>query len=225
MLAAPQHPDIIQYGTYTLPQASRLARVHARTVSYWFDDDPARGPAIKRHMPKNEDDLISFVDLIQLVGVHTVRNKHDVSLQRIRQAVRKAESMGISFPFARVTVKAYLFGGEIVLETAEGDTIQATGKHARGYLMKPIVLPYLSDLTADPNGLPIEYRPIQNILLTPKRHFGAPIVESCDYAAQTLVSAVEAEGSIEAAADMCGVSVDEVRSALRYEEYLSGIAA
>ena len=131
MLAAPRDADILQFGAYTLPQAAQIARIHARTVGYWFDEDPARGPAIRRHMPANEEDLISFIDLIQLLGVHVVRNKHRVSLQKIRQAVRKAEERGISYQIASNSARAYLWGDEIVLRTDDGDFVQATGKNAK----------------------------------------------------------------------------------------------
>jgi uncharacterized protein (DUF433 family) len=217
--------DILQNGAYTLQQAALLARIHLRTVNYWFDADAARGPAVKKYIPENEDGLVSFVDLIQLLGVHAIRTKHKVSLQRIREAVRKTEDLGITYPFARNSAKTFLLGDRIVFKTDSGDFLEATGKHARAFLMEPIVLPYLKDLTFDDQGLPTEYRPMDNILLAPKRKWGAPVVESCDYTVQSLVAAVQSEGSIEDAADICGVGESEVRAALRYEDYLSGIAA
>ena len=225
MLTTSHEPDILQYGAYTRQQASLISRVHPRTVSYWFDGDSSRGPAIQLHMPENDRGLISFVDLVQLLGVHAIRSKHKVSLQKIREAVKTAEQLGVTFPFARNSAKAFLWNDRIVLKTDDGDFIEATGKHARAFLIEPIILPYLKDLTFDTDGLPNTYRPLQNILLSPKRQWGAPIVEGCNYTVQTLVSAVQNEGSIEAAADMCGVSEDDVRSALRYEDHLLGIAA
>lgn len=225
MVAPSLQPDLLKHGAYTLPQAAKLSRVALRTVSYWFDPDVARGPAIQRYMPDNDDGLISFVDLIQLLGVHTIRAKHKISLQKIRQAIKKTGDLGVAYPFARNSARAFLWGDEIVIRTDDGDLVEATGKHARAFLIEPIVLPYLKDITYDDDGLAETYRPLENILLSPKRQWGAPVVESCSYSVQTLVTSVESEGSIDAAADICGVTVEEVRQALRYEDHLSGIAA
>ena len=115
MLTTSHEPDILQYGAYTRQQASLISRVHPRTVSYWFDGDLSRGPAIQLHMPENDRGLISFVDLIQLLGVHAIRSKHKVSLQKIREAVKNAEQLGVTFPFARNSAKAFLWNDRIVL--------------------------------------------------------------------------------------------------------------
>jgi uncharacterized protein (DUF433 family) len=224
-LVSATEQNILRLGAYTLPQASRLSRVHLRTVSYWFDMDSEHGPAIQRFMPENDLGLISFVDLVQLLAVHTIRHKRLVSLQKIRQAVKQAEDAHISYPFCRNNARVYLWGNTVVIKTEDGDMFEATGKTRGHYLMEPVVLPYLKDLTFQEDGMPNEYRPLDNILLTPKRNWGAPIVESCNYTVETLVNAVQSEGSIDLAADMCGVTVDEVRSALKYEDHLAGIAA
>ena len=213
------------YGAYTLAQAAALARVSLRTVNRWFAADTALGPVIKRHMPENADNLISFIDLIQLLGVHTIRSRYEVSLQKLRQAVKNGEELGIAYPFATNATRAFLFRDQIVFQDQVGDYIEATGKHARAYLMEPVILPYLQDLTFDEIGLPYEYRPLEKILLAPRREWGAPIVEACGYTVQTLVNSVQAEGSIQGAAVACDVTEEEVRAALRYEDHLAGIAA
>ncbi len=222
MVQAVDTKDVLRLGVYTRQQASRLSRVRAQTVSRWFDDDNA---ALQMRMPENDERLVSFVDLIQLLGVREIRLERRLSLQKIRAVVKRAKGFGVSFPFARLESRVFLLGDNVVLMLPNGDYIQATGKTKKNYLMEPVILPYLQELSFDPDGLPFQYRPLPGILLTPKREWGAPIVESCNYTVQTLVAAVKAEGSIEAAADMCGVDVDDIARALKYEDMLSGVAA
>jgi uncharacterized protein (DUF433 family) len=221
-MAVAEPEDMLQIGVYTRQQAAYLSRVRAQTVNRWFEDEAA---ALELRMPENDDGLVSFVDLIQLMAVREIRLKRRLSLQKIRTAVDKAKSFDVHFPFAREATRVFLLGDDVVLKLPNGDLIQATGKTKKNYLMEPVVLPYLTDLTFDKEGLPYEYRPLPRILLTPAREWGAPVVETCNYTVQTLVAAVQAEGSIEAAADMCGVNPEDVRSALKYEDLLSGVAA
>jgi uncharacterized protein (DUF433 family) len=225
MISAPPEIDILSYGAYTIPQAARLARVQTRTANSWFDSDQSRGPAVRLHMPENSEGLISFVDLVQLLGVREIRHHYHLALGKIRAALKTADELGIAYPFAQNSSRAFLLGDTIVFKMDDGNLVEATGRHAKAYLLEPVVLPYLTDLTFGPKGLACEYRPLDNILLTPKREWGAPVVESCGYTVGTLVDAVKGEGSIQRAAEMCGVTQGEVRSALRYEDLLLGIAA
>lgn len=218
----PSGTDILQLGVYTRQQAAYLARLRAQTVSRWFDDE---SPALRLRMPANDDGFVSFVDLVQLLGVREVRLARKLSLQKIRAVIRRADEMGVHFPFARNSSRAFLLGDDVVLRLLNGDLVCATGESAKNYVMEPIVLPYLEDLTFDSDGLAAEYRPLPGILLTPAREWGAPIVERCNYTVHTLVASAKAEGSIEAAAEMCGVLPEDVKIALKYEDILSGVAA
>ncbi len=214
--------DMLQLGVYTRQQAAHLSRVRAQTVNRWFDDESS---TLELRMPDNDDGLVSFVDLVQLLGIREIRLARQLSLQKIRATVEKAKGFGVHFPFARLGTRVFLLGDDVVLRLPNQDLIQTTGKTRKNYLMEPVVLPYLEELKFDQEGLPYEYRPMPGILLSPAREWGAPIVETCNYTVQTLVMAVKAEGSIEAAADMCGVEVKEINNALKYEDLLSGVAA
>ena len=215
---------LLQQGVYTRTQAAYLAKLRPQTLSAWFDATGTRGPAIRRMMPENADELISFVDLIQLFAVRAVRRQPTpVSMPKIRDVVSYAEQLGVSFPFAR-EIRVFLFGKDIVLKLPNEDMIGASGRIKNNYLMEPVLLPYLRDITFGADGLANEYRPLPGILMTPKKEWGAPMVEGSGYTVQTIVSAAQSEGSIEAAADMCGVTVEQVQQALRYEDYLGTIA-
>lgn len=225
MVMAADQSDLLKLGVYTRQHAAYLARLRPQTAARWFVDDEDARPAIHRQMPDNRDDLVSFVDLIQLLGVAEIRRARQLSLQMIRRVIEEARSKyNIDYPLARADVKVSLFGNTVVLTLPNQDLVEVSGQTKRHYLMQPVVLPYLQDLRFGPDQLPDQYRPLPGILLTPAREWGAPVLEDSGYTVETLVRAVRAEGSIEAAADMCGVAVQEVRTALRYDSFLAGVA-
>lgn len=209
-------------GLYTPQQAARLARMRTQTANQWLSGRNGK-PAIHRYLDENEHDLLGFVDMIQMVGVRNVRRQKELSLQAIRNVVAVADSLGYPYPFAR-NCKVYKFGKEVVLKLPGEVLIGASGRLKFQHLMEPVLLPYLRELTFGSDGLVREYRPMPQILLSPSEAWGAPVVEHTGYTVETLVSSAIAEGSVEQAAEMCGVTVEQVQDALRYEEYLSGAA-
>lgn len=218
--------DNLQLGVYTRQQAAYLARLRPQTLSRWFDEDTGRGPAVRRQIPDDGTGVVSFVDLVQLMAVRSIRLARAISLQKIREATSKAEEMGFVFPLALRGTKVFLLGETVVLQFADGSMLEATGKYAKHYVMEPVVLPYLEGLNFNDEGLPNEYRPkvAAGVLLSPSRQWGAPIIERNNYTVATLVAAVRSEGSIEAAADMCDVPIEDIYTALRFEDFLSGAA-
>lgn len=223
MLLTPDQSDLLKLGVYTRQHAAFLARLRPRTAAQWFD---VAAPVIQTQMPANDDGLVSFVDLIQLLGVAEIRRARKLSLNAIRGVVDKAwKEFGVQYPFARHESKVFLLGQAVVLKLPTGDYVEVTGPTKHNYLMEPVVLPYLQDLTFGPDELPNEYRPLPGILLSPKREWGAPVMEESGYTVETLVRTVQTEGSIEAAADACGVTQDEIKKALRYNSFLAGVAA
>jgi len=54
------------------------------------------------HQYIRRDNLVSFLDVVQAIGVHELRVHGGISLQKIRQAIILAErTYGIQYPFAR----------------------------------------------------------------------------------------------------------------------------
>jgi hypothetical protein len=219
--------DVLSGGIYTRSQAAHLARLRPQTLRRWFENSADRGPAVRKAAAQTLDgDTVSFVDMIQLMAVRAIRVKREVSLQKIRQATTVAEEAGFPFPLARENTRIFLCGDTVFLKLPNDTMMEATGPHARHYVMEPVLLPYLRELTFDEEGMAKDYRPAvaPGVLLAPTRQWGAPIMERSNYTVSTLVSAAYAEGSIDAAARICGVPEDEVRIALQFEDFLRGAA-
>lgn len=222
---------ILTGGIYTLEQTAHLSRLSPRILRRWLDGGVGREPALLRHMPKNEAQVFSFVDLVQALAIRALRKERRLSLQKIRDTINRAKELGIEYPFARKH-QTYLFADEVVLEVA-GTLVTVTGQHNRQQLIRPIVELYLDDLSYDESGLANEYVPQREgdregdrkIVIRPTLKFGAPVVMPCGYTVSALINAVDSEGSILDAADAFGVEEDDVKFALRYDDMLVGTAA
>lgn len=225
LVATAPKVDILANGIYTRRQAAYLARLRPQTASRWFDPTEKLGPAVRRHLTLVGDEpVVSFVELVQLMAVRAIRIDRDISLQKIREVVAQAEKIGLAFPLARNVRVFRWHNNQIVLRLPNGDFIEASGPTAHNYLFEPIILPYLDDITFNEEGLANVYRPkgYPGIVINPAMRWGAPVVESCGYTVETLVNAVTSEGTVERAARMCGVAEEEVKTAIRYEDFLRG---
>jgi uncharacterized protein (DUF433 family) len=230
--------DKLGIGIYTPAEAAFYARVSQRIMTRWVFGAAGGKPVIERQLRDPSEKVVTFLDFVQTLAVREVRNRHGISLQRIRQGVDEArQRYGIDYPLAcRHTI--YLFSdlkgkghGQIVIRRPDDDDsvedryVQLTGKDRGNLLMRPVVEMFLQDLRFDPTtGLASQYSPMYEgdarIVLNPHRRFGEPIVDPGGYTAETLWDATNAEGGIEAAAEAFGVTVGEVRLANRYYDTL-----
>ncbi len=223
--------DSLGLGIYTPSEAAFYARVSPKVMHRWVFGDKDGQPVIKRQYCSPADDVVTFLDFIQTLAVREVRNRHGLSLQKIRKGIDAArERYGIEYPLAkRHTI--YLFSdqhggghGEMVIKLPDdkdpikNDYVQLTGKDEKNYLMVRVVEMFLDDLEFDPGtGLASLYEPITHkgakIVLDPRRLFGEPVVEPGGYTARTLWNATNTEGGIEEAAEAYGVGREEVEVA------------
>ena len=200
-------------------------------------------PVIERQLLQSFEKTVTFLDLIQIFAVREIRQRHHISLQRIREGVAVArQHYGVDYPLA-TQHRIFLFGDPqtrghqqvvVKLNGDEDDSfpeyVQLTGRARGNRLLKPVVEMFMTDLTFDSTtGLAIQYRPMVDeqsaVLLDPTRRFGEPLVEPGGYIAEALWDATNVEGGFEAAASACGVSVQEVEIANRYYDTLLALKA
>ena len=222
--------DLLGIGLYTPEEASLYARVSARMLRRWLFGTSASEPAIRPQMAAKQDQkIVTFLDFVQAMAVRAVRQAHRVPLQKIREAIDKAENeYGLPYPFARRHT-TYLFGSELVIKLKEDEYVQASGKGARNRLITKVVELYIKDLGFDPNGLAQAYSAFTwhdwEIRMNPHVRFGEPLVTSCGYSARALWEAYQSEGSFEAAAEAYGVKSGEVEAASRYFDNILGTSS
>ncbi len=225
-------------GIYTPAEAARYARVSQRIMRRWVFGEGRANPVIERQIRDTSEKVVTFLDFIQTLAVREVRNRHGVSLQKIRHGVDEARHRyGIDYPLARRHT-IYLFGdqkgqghGEIVIRLPDVDGpdderfIQLTGRYQGNLMMPTVIERFLKDLQFDPDSrLASQYSPMAygdaSIVLNPHRRFGEPIVDPGGYTAETLWHATNTEGGIKAAAEAFGVTIDEVKLANDYFDSL-----
>ncbi len=230
--------DKLGVGLYAPAEAALYARVSRRVMKRWVFGDSESRPVIDRQFSDSDGKVVSFLDFVQILAVREIRNRHGLSLQKIRRGVDAAtERYGISLPLARQHT-IYLFGdqrgeghGEMVIRLPEDPNdlatqfVQLTGQGKESRLIGPVVETFLADLAFDPaSNLASKYSPMTcdgaSIVLDPHRRFGAPLVDPGGYTVEALWDATNVEGGIEKAAEAYGVGVAEVMLANRYYDGL-----
>ena len=215
--------NLIHSGAYTLDQLAAFAGIGSTAKARRWLFGSNSGEAAVIPMYGRDESLSSFVDMVQLMAIRDIRLHRKISLDKIRETILVASGMGISYPFARKH-QTYVFMDDVVIRLSDGSIVGATGKYRHDLLMEPIVERYMQDIGFDADGLAVEYTPMRDrgsrIVLSPKHRFGAPVVLPCNYTVETLVCAVQSEGSVLRAARTFGVDQADVRLALRYDESL-----
>jgi uncharacterized protein (DUF433 family) len=210
-------------GVYSIPEAARYARMHPATLRSWFSGGKDRRPLRPNEIDSQDFKGLTFLDFVEAIAIRSLRRDYGISFQRIRQAVNLAKSRyGIDHPFAMEHHRTFVVGKEIHITLPEDQVnpVQITGKDVGQKSFRPCLEGYMQDLTFDGNGVANLYRAFeyrnQEIILTPKIHFGEPVVKENGYTALTLYKAAVIEGSIERAATLYDASIESVEASYRY---------
>lgn len=215
-------------GLYSPAEAALYARVPTSTVTRWMFGN-ARGDAVLRPEMGAEDRCVTFLDLLQIMAVRAIRSEKNVSLQRIRDAVRRAEDdYGVPFPLARRHT-TYLINGELSVRVGE-DIVQVSGREPHSkHFDERIIEHFLQDVGFDDTGLGKRFTAFKyqnsEVLIEPSYRLGTPAVGPMRVPAETLVHAYRTEGSLDAAAKAYGVSTNDVDTAYRYFDHLNALNA
>lgn len=231
--------DKLGLGIYSAAEAALYARVSTRLMARWVFGERDSKSVIKSELPETSERVVTFLDFVQVLAIREVRNRHRLSLQKIRQGIEEAKTRyGIEHPLAQQHT-IYLLSdgmgkghGEMVIQLpgrgAEGPDglAQLTGRNKGNRVMEKVVEMFLADLHFEAGTgrasryVPMTYKGAQ-VVLDPRRRFGEPIVEPGGYTAETLWDATNAEGGIDQAAEAYGVGVDEIMVANRYYDVIT----
>jgi uncharacterized protein (DUF433 family) len=217
-------------GLYTPNEAAVFARLRLETFNRWFFGDHGE-PVLRRQLADSERRVITFWDLIQANAVRTLRmhpKGKRLTLQHIRRVVKECEEKELWYPLARKHI-LYVFGGRLILRTADGEYVGLDPKIDRDQLYHArIVEPFLEELSFNEDGMATSWTPLTSpnfrVSLDADRRFGMPAIEPGGILVSALVSAAHAEGSIEEAADSFETKPEAVVLAMKYEEYISPAA-
>jgi len=232
-------------GLYTVAEVARYARMSTPRLNYWLYGDRKHSALHPPTILRTEGKWLTFLEFVEVLAVHTLRNQYRLSFQRIRAAVNEArDTYGIEYPFANQDHKTYLIGNDFHIELNKGASslVGLTGRDKKQQSFRPCIEPFMKNLEFDNKKTAIAYiayrypipnesakestivasRPSAaiettiNIRMDPRYCFGEPVVEGTGYTADTLWRAALAEGSEARAAEFYEVTVNHVLAAFQY---------
>lgn len=223
--------DLIGVGLYTVPEVARLTGVSPARIRRWLrgyhyryhGEERWSDPLWHSQLPEFDDVLsLGFRDLAEIRVVDSLVQAR-LSLTTVRTAmIRAREILQDERPFT--TGRFRTDGRSIFLEIAQQAEDSVLLDLLRNqYGMKRVLEPSFKDLDYE-EDVAVRWWPMSHkhqVVIDPKRCFGAPIVAEGGVTTSVLTDAVVAEGSIKAAARYYDVDERAVRDALLFEEKLA----
>jgi uncharacterized protein (DUF433 family) len=220
--------NLIGRGLYTLTEASRLSRVPYDRIVRWTRGYRFRlgkrwhtSPPVIAAANRSEDGqpFLDFRDLIELRFLEALRNR-GISMPAIRIAAERArEAFMTDRPFSTRRFKTD--GRSILAEVPDEFGEDALWNLVRDqYELRELIAPLLTGLEYDEADEPSRWWPLTRkglVVVDPARRFGAPIIAKYGIPTRILWHAVDAEGSIQAAAEWYEVDARSVKAALAFE--------
>ncbi|WP_296578734.1 DUF433 domain-containing protein [Xanthobacter sp.] len=229
-ILAEANPSLLESGIYTIPEAAELVCADPRNVRKWvMGHGKTQAPLINNELGKEGEKIaISFTNLMELRFIARFLEA-GVSIKHIRAILEDAKRE-INHPHPLATNIIFRTDGKkILMEIARKNKVNLIDLKSKNYEMINVVLSSLKeDVKFNPKGEAISWRPrptiAPSVVVNPKHSFGRPILKESRIPTETLVQAIEAEGSIETVADIYDVPLKQVREALRFERNLRAAA-
>lgn len=214
---------------YSLPEAERLTGVPRRSIRRWTTgyrwkyqgrrrySPPVIGAELAAHFGAP---ALDFADLIEVRFLQAFLDK-GVSWKTIRVASERAkEVLGAEHPFSHR--KFSTDGRNILAELARDAEDPVLLDLVRDqYELNRVVAQHLfGEIDFGPDDTPALWFPLgkaRGVVVDPRRALGAPIVDAVGIPTAVLAQAAEAEDSFEVVAEMFGVDVLSVVTAVEYE--------
>ena len=223
----PLDVDILGSGIYTPREAARLVRTTPQNVLRWTRGSGATASLWDAHYQFLDDTTeISFVDLVELRVVRAFRAA-GVSLQAIRYAIEIAEAKyGVKRPLSSAKFKTD--GDEILMEAVEkdGNLVSLSSKRPGQKVFTSIIKQSLNDLEYE-DGKSVRWRPHEatNVVVDPRRAFGAPILDDFGIQTGTLYAEYKDFEDISYLSKCYEIPISQIRSAVSFEKSLDSVHA
>jgi len=219
-------------GVYTAAEAAKYAKIPIATLNAWFFGTQKRQPLRRGAIHDDGAKAITFVEFVEALAIRALRIDHNISLQKIREAITTAKNQyGIDHPFAHKDHKTVLINQDlhIFLDRNDGNPTGLTGRDKGQKSFKPCIEAYMKNLEFGDDGLASLYTAFTHkdthVVLKPSMQFGQPVVAETGYSAETLWRAAVIEGGFERAAEVYEVTPEAVEAAYRYCNSELGMAA
>lgn len=213
-------------GVYTVRQAAKLIGAPTDKLRRWVFGGRGQSAIVQHdYEPIDGVDALSFHDLIEARFIRAFREQ-GVSFQHLRKVASKArQDLDTVHPFA--SARFVTDGRRIILDELDEEgrrslvdylSDQITFEH----FVRQFILPGVS---FDARDLADSWRPrpelAPEVVLDPRRAFGAPVVGRTGIRTQIIARSAKAENSFAATAQAFKLTEDEVRQAVAFEERLA----
>ena len=212
---------------YTFREAGRLAHVSTTTVKNWLFGYTVKGRVIPPLFPSNDGDMVSFLQMIEIVVAGKFRKSthgRGVSFRSVRDAyVRARESWGIEYPFAHLKLEG--LGGHIIHFLREGEmepSFQSLDAPAQ-WTLPGLVQDTIDQLYYDLD-LAARWHPVGKaipIVVDPRISTGLPTITGRGVTVQAIRDRFKAGLRIEFIAEDYELDEDLVQTALQYWEQVA----
>jgi uncharacterized protein (DUF433 family) len=212
-------------GVYSFADAAKLTRLRVQRVREWFRGrtDGSRRPIFQSdYRDLCEDDLVSFLDLVEVFIAGQLRDR-GVALQTVRKVHRAlARELEVRHPFCRREL--YTSGRRIFTHGLdESGRVEITDVLTKQKVFPTVIQPFLRSLDYDSaTAMARRWRIAPRVVVNPEICFGQPIVEAVGIPTSVLFRAFRANAEqADTVADWFGVSRDDVVAAAEFERGLA----
>jgi uncharacterized protein (DUF433 family) len=211
---------------YTRPEAERATGVPATTIAAWVrgytyarKHDRVRSEPVIR--APDESGRLSFNNLIEVHVLRSLRVRHDVRLDRVREALQVAESR-FGIPRLLISEQLRFEAGRLFLEHY-GTVSELTRSEQIG--IRGILDAYLKRIDFGEAGLPRDFYPLERvsesgrklILVSPLVSFGRPVIKRLGVSTHIIADRLNAGESEDSVMGDYGLERDELGEAAAYE--------
>ncbi|CAN5461143.1 hypothetical protein BH09GEM1_BH09GEM1_34110 [soil metagenome] len=211
---------------YSYSEASRATGVPASTIAAWVrgQDYTLRhgGKAFFRPVIERPGEgRLSFYNLIEVHVLRSLRTKHAVQLQHVREAPEIAEA---KFNLPKLLLSDQLrFGAGDLFLAQYGRMVQLS--RAEQLVLQSLLITHLDRIEFGSGGLPLDFSPLERITLTGRKlllvspviSFGRPIVRRLGVTTRAIAERINLGESAEDVRSDYGLQPDELSEALAYE--------
>lgn len=223
---------ILERPIYGLSEAAGLLGLRSDRTRAWLDGYARQGvryPPVIRTEPTGED-IVTWGEFVELGYLREYRRK-GVPLQRLRPVIDALrEEFGTPYPLA--TAKPYVYGKELVLELQQKndlpEAIAIVVSSGQTLALADGAKRFFTKVEFDPPGDGDVRRlrpagPASPVVIDPLVRFGQPAVQGV--ATERLWELHDAGESVAEIATGYGISEEDTRAAVAYEEHQRSLAA
>lgn len=214
-------------GIYSPVEAASLVRASARAVRRWTFGPR---PSFRNSAPETGERCLSFLDLVRVLAIRSLRvEPYKLSLPKIKACVDFLErEVKIDDPLAR-NIRLGRFSGRLLAWVGDRWIGAERGDFGQEHVT-PIVQPYVEHITfGGPGGVASRWTFMQgsgaSIEVDPTIRLGEPVLQPYGLSAREVAISVRAEGGIDRAALLHGVTPGAASLAIDFLDSIERPAA